>query len=176
MELELLLEREPWQGALALLQAWGGLALLDAQLQADRYWRRRLAWAHRLGLPLLAALVAGAADPLALAERLQLPHRQHKLLAQLLELRRLLAEASPGCPSAWCTLLEAPGLSPEAVALALAAGIGPRRPLLRWWARWRHTPPPLSAAELMAREGLRPGPALGERLRELRAERLDQLA
>ena len=176
MELELLLEREPWRQALAALQAWGGLALLDARLQADRHWRRRLAWAQRLGLPLLAALLAGAADPLALAERLQLPHRQHKLLAQLLELRRRLAASSPGCPSAWCALLEAPGLSPEAVALALAAGNGPRRPLLHWWARWRHLPAPLSAAELMAREGLKPGPSLGERLRQLRAERLDQLA
>jgi poly(A) polymerase len=180
MELELLLEREPWPQALAALQCWGGLALLDAQLQADRHWRRRLQWAQRLGLPLLAALVAGAADPLVLAERLQLPHRQHRLLAQLLELRRRLALAPAGSqpqpPSGWCALLEGPGLSPEAVALALAAGMGPRRPLLRWWARWRHTPPPLSAAELMAREGLRPGPALGERLRQLRAERLDQLA
>jgi len=176
MELELLLEREPWRQALAALQAWGGLALLDVQLQTDRHWRRRLGWAQRLGLPLLAALVAGAADPLALAERLQLPHRQHKLLAQWLELRRRLAEASPGCPSAWCALLEAPGLSPEAVALALAAGSGSRRPLLHWWARWRQVPAPLSAAELMAREGLKPGPALGERLRQLRAERLDQLA
>ncbi|WP_370566308.1 hypothetical protein [Cyanobium sp. LEGE 06113] len=77
MELELLLRREPWPQALALLQNWGGLALLDAQLQADHHWHRRLRWAQRAGLPLLAALVAGAADPLALAERLQLPHRQH---------------------------------------------------------------------------------------------------
>ena len=29
MELELLLAREPWPQALDLLQAWGGLALLD---------------------------------------------------------------------------------------------------------------------------------------------------
>jgi poly(A) polymerase len=174
MELELLLEREPWRQALAVLAAWGGLALLDSQLQADRHWRRRLEWAQRLGLPLLAALVAGAADPLALAERLQLPHRQHKLLAQFLELRQRLSEATPGSPSAWCALLEAPGLSPEAVALALASGIGPRRPLLHWWVRWRHVPAPLSAAELMAQEGLNPGPGLGERLRQLRAERLDQ--
>jgi poly(A) polymerase len=174
MELELLLEREPWRQALAVLAAWGGLALLDAQVQADRHWRRRLEWAQRLGLPLLAALVAGAADPLALAERLQLPHRQHKLLAQFLELRQRLSEATPDSPSAWCALLEAPGLSPEAVALALASGIGPRRPLLYWWVRWRHVPAPLSAAELMAQEGLKPGPGLGERLRQLRAERLDQ--
>jgi poly(A) polymerase len=174
MELELLLEREPWRQALAVLAAWGGLALLDSQLQADRHWRRRLEWAQRLGLPLLAALVAGAADPLALAERLQLPHRQHKLLAQFLELRQRLSEATPDSPSAWCALLEAPGLSPEAVALALASGIGPRGPLLHWWVRWRHVPAPLSAAELMAQEGLNPGPGLGERLRQLRAERLDQ--
>ena len=174
MELELLLEREPWRQALAVLAAWGGLALLDSQLQADRHWRRRLEWAQRLGLPLLAALVAGAADPLALAERLQLPHRKYKLLAQFLELRQRLSEATPGSPSAWCALLEAPGLSPEAVALALASGIGPRRPLLHWWVRWRHVPAPLSAAELMAQEGLNPGPGLGERLRQLRAERLDQ--
>jgi poly(A) polymerase len=61
-----------------------------------------------------------------------------------------------------------------AVALALAAGDGPRRPLLRWWFRWRHVTAPCNAAELIAREGLAPGPALGARLRQLRAERLDQ--
>jgi poly(A) polymerase len=57
------------------------------------------------------------------------------------------------------------------VALALAAGDGPRRPLLRWWWRWRHLGPPCSAADLIA-AGIPPGPALGARLRQLRAERL----
>jgi len=74
--------------------------------------------------------------------------------------------------------LEAPGLSPEAVALELATGLPhrslPRRPLLRWWLRWRLLKAPVTAAELMAAEGLRPGAALGERLRQLRAERLAQ--
>jgi poly(A) polymerase len=54
--------------------------------------------------------------------------------------------------------------------------LGPRRPLLRWWARWRHVGAPITAVELMALERLQPGPLLGERLRQLRAERLDQLA
>jgi poly(A) polymerase len=176
MELELLLEREPWRQALALLQEWGALVLLDPALQADRHWRRRIAWAQRLGLPPLVALVAGAAQPLALAERLQLPHRQHRLLAQLAELRqRLEAEGSTAgwAVSRWCTLLEGHGLSAEAVALAIAAGIWPRRPLLRWWLHWRQLKAPLSAADLIA-AGERPGPELGERLRALRAERLDQ--
>jgi poly(A) polymerase len=147
--------------------------LLDGQLQADHGWLRRLRWAQRFGLPPLAALVAGAADPLALAERLQLPHRQHQLLAQLLELRRRLAAAAPQ-PSgagAWCALLEAPGLAAEAVALALCCGMGPRRPLLRWLLRWRSLKAPCSAADLIA-QGWRPGPELGAELRRLRLLRL----
>ena len=183
MELELLLEREDWQAALGALQGWGALTLLDPCLQADRHWRRRLARARRLGLDLMPALVAGAADPVALAERLQLPHRQHRLLVQFLALRQRLAAAGvdgggswPAADwpaSRWCALLEAPGSSAEAVALALAAGIGPRRPLLRWWLRWRHLRAATTAERLIA-TGLRPGPALGERLRQLRVERLNR--
>ncbi len=173
MELELLLEREPWRRALAALQQWGALALLDRQLQADRHWRQRLWWAQRWGLPPLAALVAGAADPLALAERLQLPHRQQRMLAQLLQLRRRLAggQLQPAGAADWCALLEAPGLSAEAVALALALGQGPRRPLLRWLLRWRLLKPARSAEQLLA-AGWRPGPALGAELRRLRSLRL----
>jgi poly(A) polymerase len=172
MELELLLEREPWPRALAVLQAWGGLVLLDPALQVDRRWRRRLLWAQRLGVPRMVALVAAAHDPLALAERLQLPHRQHQLLAGLEELRRRLALAEDGdAPAAWTARLEGHGLPAEAVALALAAGVGPRRPLLRWWLRWRHLAAGTTARELMA-GGLPAGPALGEHLRWLRAQRL----
>jgi len=178
-ELELLLEREPWQAALAALQDWGALALLDGGLQADRHWRRRLRWAARFGLPPLVALLAGANDPLALAERLQLPQRQQHLLAQWLLLVERLEQASwPGStgawsPSRWSALLEGGGGTPAAVALALAAGSGPRRPLLRWWLRWRHLRGDLTAADLLA-AGIAPGPELGERLRHARAERLDR--
>lgn len=175
MELHLLLEREPWPDALVALQNWGGLALLDQRLQRDVHWRRRLHWAGRLGLPPLAALLAGAGDPLAVAERLQLPHRQHKLLAQWLELARRLAQAQPTWrPSQWCSFLETPGLSPDAVALALAAGSARfRRPLLRWLLRWRHVKAPISAEALIA-SGVRPGPELGQRLKQERAVLLDQ--
>jgi poly(A) polymerase len=175
MELELLLEREPWLAALKALQRWGALALLDPALQADRAWPRRLRWGQRLGVPLLVALVAGARDPLALAERLQLPHRQHRLLVQWHQLRRRLqerqAEGSLLRVEQWCALLEAPGCSGETVALALACGTGPRRPLLRWWLRWRHLKSEQAAADLLA-AGMGQGPELGQRLRELRTQRL----
>ncbi|MBM5801223.1 MAG: CCA tRNA nucleotidyltransferase, partial [Cyanobacteria bacterium K_DeepCast_35m_m2_023] len=49
-----------------------------------------------------------------------------------------------------------------------------RRPLLRWWLRWRHVQPNVTARELLA-SGWQPGPGIGARLRELRAERLREL-
>ncbi len=173
MELELLLEREPWEAALGCLQAWGALVLVDPALQDDSGWPRRLHWARRCGLPPLAALLAGSDSAPAVAMRLQLPHGQQRLLAQLALLRQSwqALETAPSTALAWTSFLEHPGWSAEAVALALVSGALPRRPLLRWWSRWRHLPSPVSAAELIA-AGLRPGPALGERLRELRGERL----
>jgi len=116
--------------------------------------------AGSFGRPALAALLAGADDPLAVAERLQIPHRQHRLLRQFMALRERLAAAQDTGgwpPSRWCVLLEAPGGSAEAVALALCWGFRPRRPLMRWWCRWRHIRPGVSAADLIA-SGLAPGP------------------
>jgi poly(A) polymerase len=76
-------------------------------------------------------------------------------------------------PTHWTALLESPATPPLAVALALAAGEGPRRPLVRWWFRWRHLGSPVRATELI-RQGVAPGPALGKRLRNLRDARLQQ--
>ena len=177
MELELLFQREPWREAVQVLQQTGGLALLDTQLQQDTSWVRRLHWAQRLTVPLLPALVAGAADPLGLAERLQLPHRQHKLLVQLHDLKNRLNAVPTDAllPSWWAEFLEVPGLSPEVVALAISLGGSHWHSLLRWWARWRHVRSPISAVVLMQEEGLRPGPELGARLKALRLAALDQL-
>ena len=177
MELELLFQREPWREAMQVLQQSGGLALLDRQLQQDSSWRRRLHWAQRMGVPLLPALVAAAGDPLDVAERLQLPHRQHKLLVQLLALQSRFNAGldQPQPPSWWAEFLESPGLSPEAVALQITLGGLHWRPLLRWWGCWRHVRSPIPAQALIQEEGMRPGPALGQRLKALRFEALDQL-
>jgi poly(A) polymerase len=176
MELDLLLQREPWPKALALLRHWGGLALLDAELQRDQGWRRRLHWAGRLGLPLLQALVAGAEQPCGLAERLQLPQRQQEELRQLEQLLQRLDTADMAddllTASSWCRWLEAPGMRPAVVALAVSLGCSSRGPLLRWLLRWRHQAAPVSATELQ-RQGWRPGPALGAELRRLRYARID---
>ena len=100
------------------------MELLDTGLQADGRILRRLIQAQRLGLPLLTALVAGAADPIVLAARLQLPTQQQRVLQQQQSLLAWLAEVGPEEVSEWSAVdwtkaLEGHGLAPEAVAHAL---------------------------------------------------------
>ena len=178
MELELLLQAEPWRPALEHLQRWGGLMLLDSAVQERFGWSWALSRAERLQVPLLTVLVAAAADPIALAERLQLAHQEHRRLLALKSLQAWLQlesqEADPGwSASRWTCAIESLPHPELAVPLALCLGGGGLQPLLHWWWRWRHQRPELSASELIA-TGITPGPALGERLRDLRLKALDQ--
>lgn len=176
MELELLLDREPWLQALEHLQAWGGLALLDPGLQKTRRWRSALHRAERHGLSKLPVLLACGSDPVSIAARLQIPHRQQRELRGLSQLRCHLATLvqegiSSWGASEWTEWLEAHPDPEHVVTLALLCGDRPRRPLLHWWFRWRHVDAGVSASELLA-SGVPQGPAIGNRLRQLRAERL----
>ena len=180
MELELLLGREPWRQALGHLQAWGALPLLDQSLQNDGLLLRRLRWAERLAVPLLCALVAASASPLALAQRLQLPLQQQRWIAERMGFQVWLAEQVLPCSwqdwsaARWTEALESRPWSAEVVALEVAL-MGPCwRPLLRWWGRWRHVQSPQTARDLIA-TGLKPGPQLGETLRQLRLQRLEAM-
>ena len=180
MELELLLDREPWDQALQLLHQWSALSVLDAGLQQDSRLHRRLVQGRRLCLPALVVLVAAAADPVSLGSRLQIPRQQQVWLGELVKCRRWLdLEVNRDAWSGWDALewtqrLEQQRWSPEAVALAVLDNTSFRRPLLRWWGRWRHVTSPVSARELIA-QGMRPGPELGEALRRRRDRVLRQM-
>ena len=175
MELDRLLEREPWRSALNLLEQWQALPLLDPQLQNDPRRTKRLRWAKRLALPLMPALLVGAADPVAVAQRLQIPGRQQHWLRQCAELLQWLdvdplpASASP---SVWSAVLEQHNWQPEAVALAVTLRPKQWKPLLRWWGRWRGIQAPQTAHDLIA-AGWQPGPAIGEELRRQRSAAQD---
>lgn len=60
----------------------------------------------------------------------------------------------------------------RAVALALACGFQPRRPLLRWFLLWRHLQPRQTAQQLLV-AGVPRGPELGQQLRALRIEAIE---
>ena len=176
MELERLLDHEPWPIALDLLESWQAMALVDPCLQRDPERTRRLRWGQRLGLPLMTALLAAAADPGAVARRLQIPGQQQQWLERLPSLQGWLASHPlpiQASPDAWTTALERGGWPPQTVALMVTLRPAAWRPLLRWWGRWRHLQSPQSARQLMA-EGWQPGPTLGEELRRRRGVLLDQ--
>ena len=178
MELELLLEREPWQQALSLLQQWGGLKLLDPGLQADQGLVRRLKRAQRFGVDRMVALLATASDPGALAERLQLPHSMQRLLRRhhdfVLKLLALNPQQSERWgPADWTSWIETCPAASQLAPLHLCCGTTFRRPLLHWWFRWRHVQPGITARDLID-QGWKPGPDLGAKLLQLRAERLAQ--
>ena len=180
MELELLLEREPWEQALAALQGWGGLILLDSALQVNGGLVRAIRRAvHLAGLNRLVALVAQAGEPVALAQRLQLPHHQQRLLRNHQQfVRRLnqldLQQIEMWSPAAWTTWIETSPQPELVVALALSTRSVHRRPLIHWLWRWRHVQPDVTAQDLL-QQGWSPGPALGATLKARRAERLNQL-
>ena len=176
MELDRLFQREPWAEALSLLQGWDAMALLDSALQHDPSWHQRLTGASRLGVPLLPALLLGAADPLVVAKRLDLPGQNVKALAQCRDLLAWLQQDSPppvAPPSQWCRALEANGWSAEAVLLAICHRPSAWKILLRWWGRWRHCLSPITARQLLA-EGWQPGPDLGAELKRRRLAVIDQ--
>ena len=175
MELERLLEREPWPQALDLLEQWEALPLLDVQLQQDPRRTERLRWARRLGLPLMPALLVGAVDPVEVAQRLQIPGKQQQWLLQCGEIRHWLMDTPPSMqasPSSWSKALEQQGWMPEAVALAVTLRPLQWKPLLRWWGRWRGIQAPQTARDLIA-AGWQPGPAIGEELRRQRSAAQD---
>ena len=176
MELERLLEREPWPQALDLLEQWQALPLLDSQLQNDPWRTQRLHWAQRLGLPLMPALLLRAEDPVAVAQRLQIPGKQQHWLQECGELRDWLVDAPPSLeatPSIWSTAIEQQGWPPEVVALAVTLKPKQWKPLLRWWGRWRRIQAPQTARDLIA-AGWQPGPAIGEELRRQRSAAQDR--
>ena len=176
MELDRLLEHEPWQQGLDLLDRWGALSLIDAGLQRDPQRSRRLRWAQRLGIPLLPALLTAADHPLETARRLQLSGPQLSWLEQLPSLRGWAESDAPSpdaSPSEWTQALETGVWSAGTVALLITEQPDNWRPLLRWWGRWRHRRSSLAARDLIA-AGWVPGPALGAELQRLRLVELDQ--
>ena len=197
MELELLFSESCWHSALKLLEAWGALELIQRGWRAlpprSEVWLQRLSqWGHaisphwspeELRLAGLLWLIPHQDNLLAIAERLQLAHRQQQLLSSSLELQRWLQSLASETTeqwkaSDWTVALEERGAKAEPVTVLMLLGPNVQdhiRPLLRWVLRWRLIESPLSAKELM-NQGLAAGPALGSRLKELRAEAINQHA
>jgi poly(A) polymerase len=175
MELELLLQRESCEKALASFQSWGGFYLFDAKLQHDQLWKRRLHWARRFAAPLIPALLEGGINPVATCLRLGIAQNQIRSLSQahgFVQKMSKCKQASDQMPSYWCNLIEESHLTVDTVALLLSIGFKPRHPLLRWLAKWRFVKSPVTSSQLIL-EGWKSGYELGRELRRRRFQAID---
>jgi poly(A) polymerase len=197
MELELLFAESYWRSALQRLEKWRGLELIQCGWKTlparSAAWLQRLGqWGHaidpnwsaeELRLVGLLWLMPDQDNLLDVAERLQLTHRQQQLLSRSQELQTWRQGLSPESTHAWKAsdwsfALEERGARTEPVMVLMLLRPNHqqyRRPLLRWLLRWRLIQSPLNAKELMS-QGLSAGPELGSRLKELRAEAINQHA
>ncbi len=174
MELKVLLEKENnWAIAIQYLQEWGALILIDKKIQNDKYWKRRINWALRLGLNPLTAFISNSINPVKLAERLDLSHSQQKLLSECTQINEHFLSLYVSKKTAnwdaqrWCEEIESASWDPTAIAIAICLGNPLWRPLLRWWGRWRLIKAEITAEELI-KKGWEQGPALGQELKRLR--------
>ncbi len=179
LELELLLNNEPWEIAIKNLQSWGGLALLDEEIQRDPQWEERVHFAQKLKIQKLTALVVGCKEPSTVAARLQISKGEQSLICEYLKLKNFLLEIQrqkvyPSWkPSQWTSLIESGGWQKDSVALYICKGGILTQPLLYWLEEWQKVKSPVSAKELIA-IGWKAGPKLGQELRRLRLLEIDK--
>ncbi len=179
LELELLFSEESFELALERLQSWGGFNLFDRNLQNDYNWKLRLKWASRLNLSLLTAFLAGSRDAMMIAKRLQIPLKQQELLLESNEVQRILSEITfeekfnEWAPSRWTNEIESRFWEEDSVALAICNDSIFSGQLFSWYDKWRHVKSPISANDLI-KNGLEPGPKLGEALKSLRLDEMDK--
>ena len=136
----------------------------------------QVAYCSALGQPSLPASLLWEHDPVAVAQRLQIPGKHQQWLQQCSALCEWLADDPlplDASPSVWSTALEQQAWQPEAVALVVTLQPRQWKQLLRWWGRWRRIQAPQTARDLID-AGWQPGPAIGEELRRQRSQAQDR--
>ncbi|KGG13061.1 MULTISPECIES: CCA tRNA nucleotidyltransferase [Prochlorococcus] len=178
MELDILLEDEPWENCIRKLQDWQALVLLDEDLQNDCYWQKRIKCAFKLHLNPLIAFISAAKKPTLLAQRLGLSKHHMDCLAQAMEIKQEVSiiqkenNFSSWKPSKWCSLIENSNWQRDSVVIAICLGVPLWKPLFKWLKKWRLVKSKLTAKELLSK-GWEPGPKIGQELKRLRDLELD---
>ena len=180
MELELLFQEKSYLNAIKCLQEWGGLLLLDNELQNDHSWEQRLNLALKLGIAPLSAFIAKSNEATNIAERLQLAKKEQALLAASREFQGFfkpitsIDEYLSWKPSKWCKEIENLNYHPDVIGLNISLSHPLSEFFLHWLKDWRKVKSPLSAQELLE-NGFREGPLLKKELERLRFEKLDSI-
>ena len=173
-EIDLLLNQKEWKSGITLLQEWGGLILLDENIQKDSSWQNRIINGLELGLNPLTLLILPSKNSINLAKRLNLSHKQQEIIRDRIEFEKWLDKVTTKKESIcwsnakWCLEIESGKWHPEAIALSISMRKKNWEILLKWLNKWRHIKCPVSAKELI-NQGWETGPSLGNEMQRLRS-------
>ncbi len=180
MELELLLKSKYWKNALKNLQDWGGLNLVDSQLQSDQRLIEKICIAKKLKIETLIALVYESENPIYLAKRLHLNQQQKKIIEGACQLNKYLANIKENylyekwSPSKWTKTLEKINVNESSFILEICRENSLKEYLKSWLYKWKHIKSPISGDDLIAK-GWEPGPGIGKEIKRQRMKLIDEI-
>ena len=179
MELELLFKSKDWKNALINLQEWGGLEIIDAQLQDDNRLYEKIFIAKKSNIEPLTAFVYESKNPLYLAERLQLTEKQKEIIKGACKLNYHLKNIVESqlykswSPSKWTTILEEMNINESSFILEICRKTPFKVYLESWLYNWKNIKSPIKGDDLIA-QGWKSGPELGIEIKRQRMKLIDE--
>jgi len=179
MELELLLKSKYWKNALKNLQDWGGLKILDSNLQNNQRLIEQICIAKNSKIEPLTALVYESKNPISLAKRLHLEQHQKEIIKGASKIRKYLENLSTNdlykkwTPSKWTIFLEEINANEASFILEICRENPLKEYLKSWLHYWKDIKSPIKGDDLIAK-GWEPGPEIGIEIKRQRMNLIDE--
>ncbi len=179
MELELLFKSKDWENALKYLQEWGGLKIIDSKLNNDKSLVKKICNAKKSKIEPLTAFIYESGNPLYLAERLKLSHKQKEIIEGAYELNKYLNNIKISqiyknwSPSKWTSVLEEINANESSFMLEICRNNYFKKYLSSWLFKWKNIDSPINGEDLIA-EGWNSGPELGIEIKRQRMKLIDE--
>ena len=179
MELELLFKHKDWRNALKNLKKWGGLKIIDPELQNNETLLENILLAKESYIEPLTAFVYEAGNPLYLAERLQLKQQQKEIIEGACKLnkhlKKIISDQSykNWSPSKWTSFLEEINVNESSFVLEICKENPLKDYLLSWLNNWKNIVSPVQGDELIA-QGWEEGEKLGKEIKRQRMKLIDE--
>ena len=179
MELDLLLKSKYWKNALKNLQDWGGLKILDSNLQNNQRLIEQICIAKNSKIEPLTALVYESKNPISLAKRLHLEQHQKEIIKGASKIRKYLENLSTNdlykkwTPSKWTIFLEEINANEASFILEICRENPLKEYLKSWLHYWKDIKSPIKGDDLIAK-GWEPGPEIGIEIKRQRMNLIDE--
>ena len=177
MELKEILKYDDLIGIIRKLDEWKVLALFNEKIIVNNKFIRGLRWLKRLNGNIVLFLIKDSTSLEIASDRFFINQKEKKHLRDFLKVKKFLQnnkdELHKFCPSNWTNFIEERNLDPESVKLIICEGGIFWRPFFKWLMVYRHIKSKKNG-ETLKKEGFKFGREIGEELKRLRYEEIDE--